>query len=143
MDNLHALRNQNAADVAMIVLNNSSSCGLASAIGANASTAFAAVARACTTGYYSFAHEIGHLQSARHDPAADPTNRPYAYGHGYRSPTSAWRTIMAYNCNAGCPRINYWSSPNRTYGGQAMGTATRSDNARVLNTTRGRLAAFR
>jgi hypothetical protein len=143
MDSVHSLRNQNAADVAMIVLNNSSSCGLASAIGATASTAFASVARTCTTGYYSFAHEIGHLQSARHDPAADPTNTPYAYGHGYRSPTAAWRTVMAYNCSPSCPRINYWSNPSRTYGGQAMGTTTRSNNARVLNNTRGTIAGFR
>lgn len=143
MDNIHSLRNQNTADVAMIVLNNSSSCGLASAIGATATTAFASVSRTCTTGYYSFAHEIGHLQSARHDPANDPTNTPYAYGHGYQSPTKAWRTIMAYNCSPSCPRINYWSSPLRTYGGQAMGTTTRSDNARVLNNTRATIAAFR
>ncbi len=143
MDSIHSLRNQNTADVAMIVLNNSSSCGLASAIGATASTAFASVSRTCTTGYYSFAHEIGHLQSARHDPAADPTNSPYTYGHGYRSPTSAWRTIMAYNCTSNCPRINYWSSPLRTYQGQTMGTSTRSDNARVLNNTRGTMAGFR
>jgi hypothetical protein len=143
MDNIHSLRNQNTADVAMIVLNNSSSCGLASAIGANASTAFASVSRTCTTGYYSFAHEIGHLQSARHDPANDPTNTPYAYGHGYQSPTKAWRTIMAYNCSPSCPRINYWSSPLRTYGGQVMGTANRSDNARVLNNTRATISSFR
>lgn len=143
MDSIHGLRNQNTADVAMIVLNNSSSCGLASAIGATASTAFASVSRTCTTGYYSFAHEIGHLQSARHDPSNDPTNSPYAYGHGYQSPTNAWRTIMAYNCTSNCPRINYWSSPLRTYQGQAMGTSTRSDNARVLNTTRGTIAGFR
>ena len=143
MDNIHSLRNQNKADVAMLVLNNSSSCGLASAIGATASTAFASVSRSCTTGYYSFAHEIGHLQSARHDPANDPTNTPYAYGHGYQSPTKAWRTIMAYNCSPSCPRINYWSNPSRTYQGQAMGTTTRSDNARVLNTTRATIAGFR
>lgn len=143
MDSIHSLRTQNTADVAMIVLNNSSSCGLASAIGATASTAFASVARTCATGYYSFAHEIGHLQSARHDPANDPTNTPYAYGHGYQSPTSAWRTIMAYNCSSSCPRINYWSSPLRTYGGQTMGTSTRNDNARVLNNTRSTIAGFR
>ncbi len=143
MDNIHSLRNQNTADVAMIVLNNTTSCGLASAIGATATTAFASVSRTCTTGYYSFAHEIGHLQSARHDPANDPTNTPYAYGHGYQSPTNAWRTIMAYNCSTSCPRINYWSSPLRTYGGQVMGTANRSDNARVLNNTRATISSFR
>jgi hypothetical protein len=143
MDGVHSTRNSVAADVMMLVVNDSSSCGLASGIGSTASTAFAAVYWDCATGYYSFAHEIGHLQSARHDPAADPTNTPYAYGHGYRAPNSAWRTIMAYNCSSGCPRINYWSNPNVTYGGQAMGTATRNDNQRVLVNTKATVAGFR
>lgn len=143
MDSFHSTRNSITADVGVLVINNSSSCGLASGIGSTASTAFAAVHWSCATGYYSFGHEIGHLQSARHDIATDGTLTPYAYGHGYRSPTSAWRTIMAYNCTSGCPRINYWSNPLRTYGGQAMGTTTRADNARVLNTTKGTIAAFR
>lgn len=143
MDNIHSLRTQNTADVAMLIINNSSSCGLASAIGATASTAFAAVHHGCATGYYSFAHEIGHLQSARHDPTNDPTNTPYAYGHGFQSPTKAWRTVMAYNCSPSCPRVNYWSNPTRTYQGQAMGTTTRNDNARVLNNTRATISAFR
>jgi len=143
MDSIHTTRNSSAADVGVLIINNSSACGLASGIGSTASTAFAAVHYSCATGYYSFGHEIGHLQSARHDPATDPTTTPYAYGHGYRSPTSAWRTIMAYNCTSGCPRINYWSNPAKTYGGQAMGTTSVSHNQRVLNNTAATVAAFR
>ncbi|TXH66783.1 MAG: hypothetical protein E6Q88_11435 [Lysobacteraceae bacterium] len=143
MDSYHATRNTVAADVMMLLINNSSSCGLASGIGSTAATAFAVAHYGCATGYYSFAHEIGHLQSARHDPATDPTNTPYAYGHGYRSPTNTWRTIMAYNCTSGCPRINYWSNPAKTYAGQAMGTTTRSHNQRVLNNTKATVAAYR
>ena len=82
-------------------------------IGSTAATAFAAVHWDCATGYYSFAHEIGHLQSARHDIATDPSTSPYAYGHGYRyepSSGSRWRTIMAYNCTRSCPRLNFWSN---------------------------------
>lgn len=144
MDSIHTTRNSVAADVGFLVINNSSSCGLASGIGSTASTAFADAHWDCITGYYSFGHEIGHLQSARHDPATDPTNSPYAYGHGYRKTTSpSWRTIMAYNCPAGCPRLNYWSNPNRLYNGAPMGTTSQSDNTRVLNNTRGTVAAFR
>jgi hypothetical protein len=144
MDTIHSQRNTNTADVAVLLINNSSSCGLASAIGATASTAFAVAHWDCATGYYSFAHEIGHLQSARHDPANDPTNTPYAYGHGFQSTAGGWRTIMAYACSStSCTRINYWSNPNKTYGGRAMGTASRNDNARVLNNTRATVAAFR
>jgi peptidyl-Asp metalloendopeptidase len=143
MDSYHTTRNTITADVAVLLINNSSSCGLASGIGSTASTAFAVAHYGCATGYYSFAHEIGHLQSARHDPATDGSTSPYAYGHGYRSPTSAWRTIMAYNCPSGCPRINYWSNPAKTFGGQAMGTTSTSHNQRVLNNTAATVAAYR
>lgn len=143
MDSIHTTRNSTAADVGVLIINNSSSCGLASGIGSSASTAFAAVHYSCATGYYSFGHEIGHLQSARHDPATDPSTSPYAYGHGYRSPTSAWRTIMAYACSNNCARINYWSNPAKTYNSQAMGTTATSHNQRVLNNTAATVSAFR
>jgi peptidyl-Asp metalloendopeptidase len=144
MDAIHTQRNSTTADVAVLMVDNSAYCGLASAIGATASSAFAEVYWDCATGYYSFAHEIGHLQSARHDPANDPTNTPYAYGHGYQSTAGGWRTIMAYACaSVTCTRINYWSNPAKTYGGRAMGTTTRNDNARVLNNTRATIAGFR
>lgn len=144
MDSYHATRNTVTADVMMLLINNASSCGLASGIGSTAATAFAVAHYGCATGYYSFAHEIGHLQSARHDIATDPTLTPYAYGHGYRSPTNTWRTVMAYACPTGsCPRINYWSNPAKTYGGQAMGNTTRAHNQRVLNNTKATIAAFR
>ena len=144
MDSIHTTRNSVAADVGVLVVNNSAACGLASGIGSTASTAFVAAYWGCITGYYSFAHEIGHLQSARHDPATDPTTSPYTYGHGYRYLGAPdWRTIMAYDCPGGCPRLNFWSSPLKLYNGVAMGTASQSDNVRVLNNTRNTIAAFR
>lgn len=143
MDGVHSTRNSIAADVAMLIGNQGSSCGLASGIGSTAATAFATTYWNCATGYYSFAHEIGHLQSARHDPAADPTTTPYAYGHGYRAPSNAWRTIMAYDCTTKCPRLNYWSNPDRTYNGVPMGTADKSHNQRVLINTKATIAGFR
>jgi len=145
MDSIHTTRNSVTADVGVLLINNASACGLASGIGSTASTAFAAVYWDCATGYYSFAHEIGHLQSARHDPANDPTTTPYAWGHGYQytASTPKWRTIMAYDCSGGCPRLNYWSNPNNLYNGHPMGTTTKNHNARVLNDTRATVAAFR
>lgn len=144
MDAVHTTRNSVTADVGVLVINNSSSCGLASGIGSTAATAFAVVDWNCATGYYSFGHEIGHLQSARHDPTADPTNSPYAYGHGFQKNTAPrWRTIMAYDCAAGCTRLNYWSNPNKLYGGVAMGTTATHHNQRVLQNTKATVAAFR
>ena len=145
MDSIHTTRNSTTADVGVLLINNTQYCGLASGIGSTASTAFAAVYWDCATGYYSFAHEIGHLQSARHDPANDPTTTPYAWGHGYQytASTPKWRTIMAYDCSGGCPRLNYWSNPNNLYNGHPMGTTTKNHNSRVLNDTRATVAAFR
>jgi hypothetical protein len=142
MDDIHALRDSSGADMAMLVANDAAACGLASGIGSTASTAFATAYWDCITGYYSFAHELGHLQSARHDPATDGTNTPYAYGHGYRY-GSSWRTVMAYNCTPSCPRINYWSNPAVMYGGVPMGTYATSHNQRVLVQTKATVSAFR
>ena len=50
---------------------------------------------------------------------------------------------MAYNCTPSCPRLNYWSNPDVTYNGVAMGTADRSHNQRVLVNTKATIAAFR
>lgn len=142
LDSYHTTRNNIAADVAVLITTNTTYCGLGY-LNSTAASAFSVTSHSCMTGYYSFAHEIGHNFGARHDPATDPSTTPVAYAHGYRSPTNAWRTIMAYNCSPSCPRINYWSNPARTYNGQAMGTTTRSNNARLLNERAATVAAFR
>jgi hypothetical protein len=153
MDNVHTLRNTYKADVVVMIVNNTAYCGLANTIMANESGAFCLVSRTCVTGYYSFAHEIGHLQGARHDRYVDPTeNSPFAYNHGYTYPANNWRTIMAYNnaCTAvgkNCTRVNYWSNPNVLYGGVAMGVfggvGVGVDNHRCLNNTAYTVANFR
>ena len=83
-----------------------------------------------------------HADHARHVLLRSTT--PYAWGHGYQYTGSPkWRTIMAYACTGGCPRLNYWSNPNNLYNGHPMGTTTKNHNARVLNDTRATVAAFR
>jgi hypothetical protein len=146
MDNVHTLRNTYAADVVALVVNDSEACGQAAAIGATATSAFMAAHYTCITGYYSFGHEIGHLQGARHDRYVDTGTTPYAYAHGYIPPSKSWRTVMAYGNNcSNCTRIQWWSNPLKTYPstGEVMGTATHEDNARALNTSAPTIAAFR
>ena len=146
MDIVHSWRNTYAADVVVLVVNDNEACGMAAAIKATASSAFAAAHYTCITGYYSFGHEVGHLQGARHDRYVDSSTSPYPYGHGYIPSTKNWRTIMAYGNNcSNCTRIQWWSNPLKTYPatGQVMGTAAYEDNARVLNETAGTVAAFR
>jgi hypothetical protein len=144
MDNVHTLRNTYGADMVLLVVNDTEACGQAAAIKATATSAFASADQSCITGYYSFAHELGHLQGARHDRFVDASTTPYAYGHGYIPPSKTWRTIMAYGNNcSNCTRIQWWSNPLKTRNGEAMGTALYEDNARVLNLTAPTVAAFR
>jgi hypothetical protein len=146
MDNVHTLRDTYGADMVILVVNDGEACGQAAAIGSTATSAFAAAHYTCITGYYSFGHELGHLQSARHDRYVDASTTPYAYGHGYIPPSKSWRTVMAYGNNcSNCTRIQYWSSPLKIHPGtnEVMGTANYEDNARVLNLTAPTIAAFR
>jgi len=146
MDNVHTLRNTYGADMVILVVNDTEACGIASSIGSTATTAFAVADQSCITGYYSFGHELGHLQGARHDRFVDSSTSPYAYGHGFIPSSKNWRTVMAYGNNcANCQRIQWWSNPLKTYPstGQVMGTAAYEDNARVLNLTAPTVALYR
>ncbi len=145
MDEVHKRRNQHRGDV-VILLTGSGGCGYASVIRAQASTAFASVRHDCSSGNYAFGHEIGHLMGARHNPEADPTNTPFAYGHGYYNRSADWRTMMSYPCSNGknnCPPMLFWSTPSRVYAGQRMGTGSRHNNARVLDLTAYAVSRFR
>lgn len=150
---VHSLRNTYGADmVSLIVENGGPYCGLANAIMATAAGAFQVTARSCATGYYSFGHEFGHLQGARHDPYVDGSTTPFSYGHGYvhtgSTTATRWRTIMAYNnkcSNLGydCTRLQWWSNPTKTWLGALMGAVGLSENYKVLNATRVTVANFR
>ncbi|SOC48161.1 peptidyl-Asp metalloendopeptidase [Rhizobium subbaraonis] len=137
MDDLHEMRNTSKADIVVLLVDDDSFCGLASDILGSKESAFAIVYHDCATGYYSFAHEIGHLQGARHNPEADPTSTPFPYGHGYMDSAARRRTIMAYNCPNDCKREPQWARPKE------WGTPDLHHDARVLNETRNYVASFR
>jgi hypothetical protein len=156
MDNIHDLRDQYGADLVVLLVRASTLyCGLGymmtSLNSSNfESSAFCIVARTCATGYYSFAHEMGHIMGSHHDHANADSSGFYAYSYGYQSPSKAWRTIMAYNCaGTSCTRINYWSNPGLTQAstGEIMGVAgegpAAADNHRSLNGTAYTVANFR
>ena len=73
----------------------------------------------------------------------------YSYSNGYKQTagTNKFRTIMAYDANCSCPRINYWSNPNVTYNGLPTGIDPGSSqgaaNSLTLNNTRTLVANFR
>jgi hypothetical protein len=146
MDELHVLRDRHGADLVTLLSNVSGYCGLAyrmSSLSAGfASSAFSVVRHSCATGYYSFAHELGHNQGAHHDPD-NASESIYDYAYGYQDPLKKFRTVMAIKCSGGCPRVDHFSNPNVLYNGSPTGDATYSDNARTLNKTAATVASFR
>jgi hypothetical protein len=148
MDEVHAIRTRFKADVAVLLVNNNSSCGLAAAIMAKSNSAFAAVHYDCAVGNYSFAHEIGHLQGARHDKESGTSGTDKVCNnsaYGYLNTIKGWRTVMAYNntacVNQFCARIAYWSNPTVNYQGDVTGESKKK-NAACLIKTRSTVANF-
>jgi hypothetical protein len=135
MDDIHDIRARDKANLVVLLVDNKSYCGLASDIHATASTAFAAVYHDCAVENLSFPHELGHLQGARHNKAADDTP---GYNHGYINTTTRKRTVMAYGCSDSppCVRVPQWSRP------PDWGSASGENNARVLNETRYEISSW-
>lgn len=140
MDVVHSWRDQYGADIVVLLTATGQYCGIAYWIEVPSSDAFAISRNDCSVGNYTFAHEIGHLIGGRHDN--DPASSPRAYAHGYVYSPAYWRTVMAV-VQSGINRIPYWSNPNKTYGGVAMGTSNWNDNARVWNERAATVANFK
>jgi peptidyl-Asp metalloendopeptidase len=156
LDEVASLRDTYGADLVSLWRSpNSSVCGLAWVLNrvdlapaALASYGFSVVAEDCATGYYSFGHEMGHNMGTDHAKDDNTPHGPYAYGSGYKQTTGTkWRTIMAYDGNCSCARINYWSNPTVLYNGLPAGVDPNSvqgaANYQVLNNTRAIVANFR
>ena len=88
MDELHSLRDTYGADLVSLIEHEPAYCGYAyrmSSLSVGfASSAFSVVHHSCATGYYSFAHELGHNQGAHHDPD-NASGAIYSYAYGYQA----------------------------------------------------------
>jgi peptidyl-Asp metalloendopeptidase len=155
LDDVHVLRDLYGADVTAIIT--AEGCGCAyiqtEVIPDFEESAFSASGLGCALGQYTFAHELGHNMGARHDWYVDPTDQsPFSYNHGFNVPAEEWRSVMSYSsrCSAQgyeCPRIPYWSNPDVSYGGTAMGVQEgqnqAADNRKTLNATAYNVSNFR
>lgn len=129
VDQVRQTRKQSKANLAVLLIDDSSYCGLARQILATNTTAFAVVYHDCATGYYSFGHELGHLQGARHNPEVDNESSPFPYGHGFMDQPRQRRTVMSYDCPGSCTRMPQWARP------PDWGNSNISYDAKVLNET--------
>lgn len=78
----------------------------------------------------TLAHELGHNIGATHDRDNAGSSGVYSYCYGYQEPSSAFRTILAYNCaGAGCPRVPYFSNPSVNYQGSPTGVDASSGSS--------------
>ena len=55
----------------------------------------------CSTGYYSFGHEIGHNLGLLHDRGTHDHCNTLGYNYGYRDQDANFRTLLAYGCTKG------------------------------------------
>lgn len=159
MDGVHPARDAVKADLVALLISEGSNntCGMAyemrSMGGYFQSYAFGVTAldyaEPFSCSELTLAHELGHNLGNAHDRRNNTSATLFPYSYGFQSPNDKFRTIMAYNCPNGCPRINQWSNPNVWYGDEATGVdyavnpAAASDVARSMNETRQLASNFR
>ncbi len=150
IDAVHTRRDQLGADLAMLVVGAAAggACGvgyvMTSLSSSFASYAFTVTAYSCISPNYTFAHELGHNMGSAHAPEDGASQGSlYPYSFGYKNPSNLFRTVMAYNCTAGCPRVLHFSNPTVSYGGATTGTSVQHDNARSLNNAANTIANWR
>ncbi|KAI2505410.1 Metallo-peptidase family M12B Reprolysin-like [Fragilaria crotonensis] len=143
LDYVHAMRDQYGADFVSMLVDTSEYYGIGYMPSSpSAADAFTLVHRDCATGYYSFGHEIGQNMGCNHD-ALNAGGYSGGYNYGYQDPSARFRSILAYQCSSqSCPRIQYFSSPNLSYLGSPLGTAS-ANNALVIRENLAAYANFR
>ena len=146
MDHIHELRDVYAADLVHLVVGRTGGfyCGKAASVGGDESYGFAITGSSC--GGITFAHELGHNMGLNHDRyvvgvPVSGSNYGYVNQRAFEpgAPESAWwRTIMAYNDQCyehevvlGCPKVAYFSNPEKTYKGDPMGVPVESTSIGV------------
>ncbi|MCY3604843.1 MAG: leucine-rich repeat domain-containing protein [Gammaproteobacteria bacterium] len=173
MDEVHALRNEHAADLVHLVGTGAAS-GRAYALRneslSSERNAFGITwAPAGSPAEYVFTHEVGHNLGLLHDRYVEKAKRalyPYAYGYVNKeafeagaAENSRWRTVMSYphrcrdaDFSEGCEWLLRFSNPDQTYLGDALGSAGEehvvdpdgpSDARRTINGTAALAGSFR
>lgn len=146
LDYVHAMRNQYGADFVTMMVDTPSYCGIGYRPNEpNAGDAFSLIKWSCATGYYSFAHEIAHNMGCNHD--RENAGGQGISNYGYKDNTGfqyndRFRSVMSYDCSNGCPRIQYFSNPNKFFLGKPVGSGS-ANNAQWIQNRLNTYANFR
>ncbi len=161
---IDSLRERYHADVAVIVLANDEFCGLPYLDNtlATSETAYCAVNFYCMLNNFAFSHQVAHLYGCAHayNSRAGNSGSVYSYGHGFDwvfNECAFFSTILGVDdddfCRGDtdgpedslpdpCNIIPYFSSPDLTYYGVALGLPGVNDNVRVLNQNAALIGSF-
>lgn len=146
LDNVHTLRDQHAADIAILWVSSLEVGG----------RVFAPMEPTGASGFHemrqdnwsllTMAHELGHNLGCAHDrPNAFPDNY-FSYSYGYHEPGGAWHTIMAV-VPPNTPVIPHFSNPSINFGGLPtgvpIGMPDESHCAATINKTKLIVANYR
>jgi hypothetical protein len=151
LDEAHTLRDTYKADVVILLAADPKENGIAWHMGTPSvsfqAQAFGVVNWKVAAGFYTFAHEIGHILGNRHNVEEDAKKTPYPYSHGYQftGEGKRWYTVMSYRWKSGDAgtRIPLHSTPRKTFASVPAGDAATADAARTAQATRVFVANFR
>ena len=141
MDDVHSVRTDYGADLVALIIDDRQYCGIGY-VGPSKSYGFSVTAWNCATGYYSFAHEVGHNLGYNHDIGTSNACGTTDFNYGYRDPQAGFRTILAYNCQmgqcdsmpkSGCSRTQRFSNPNQITSTGSPWGATNANNVQHIN----------
>lgn len=146
LDDVHTLRDQHSADIAILWVNNIEVGGRVFAPMEPTGAGGFHEMRQDNWSLLTMAHELGHNLGCAHDrPNAFPDNY-FSYSYGYHEPGGAWHTIMAV-IPPNTPVIPHFSNPSINFGGLPTGVPIGMPNeshcAATINRTKLIVANYR
>ena len=150
LDDVQSIRDANAADIVVLIVNDAGSYSgysytMETPSPGFESYAFCVVKRDAAIANLSFTHELGHVMGAEHDCEFDDGSAiSYPFSHGYR--IGEYRTMMSANASA--TRMECWANKDIPFPGTTIlsggddGTCAAND-FQTLNNTVSIVSKFR
>lgn len=148
MDEIHAWRDEHAADCVHLVIDNAIGCGVSWTMQdldvSFEESAFSVAKDNCITGEGTFIHELGHTFGCAHEQG-NGQGGVFPFSRGYRTPSQEYRTVMS---DSPGERLLYFSTPNHEApNGEVLGR-TETDtlpahNELSINLAASTIASFR